>query len=306
MVPYGIDASGIYDVSSGEWQQPSLFGGGEYTRRRQVAVGFGVKMFLDDASPSGVIAGRKLARDTAIVNGSGGEFSALRNGYEMAQRMAAVADLQHAVGGVRLEMVWDTPGGAAPTVAGTYRLEVRVTDRRASRSASCPSCNCPTPARAPNDRSVRSPRVDRTGDTADDVARWNAAELTGWPTLDMAGSMAADPRFVLAADPQGADVTDAAGVARFDVDDSRARLGTRLPHAGADRERRSVLGHRRAGSGHLERATAVGLGASGGRRARWSDGSWCARPSTRSTCRATATCRVSCSPCSPVARPSPR
>ena len=29
--------------------------------------------------------------------------------------------------------------------------------------------------------------------------------------------MAADPRFVLAADPQGADVTDAAGVARFDV-----------------------------------------------------------------------------------------
>ena len=128
VVPYGIDASGAYDVSSGEWQQPSLFGGGEYTRRRQVAVGFGVKMFVDDVSPSGVIAGRKLARDTSIVNGSGGEFSALRNGYQMAQRMAAVADLQHAVGGVRLEMVWGTPDGAAPTVAGTYRLDVRATD----------------------------------------------------------------------------------------------------------------------------------------------------------------------------------
>ena len=110
VAPYGIDASGAYDVSSGEWQQPSLFGGGEYTRRRQVAVGFGVKMFVDDVSPSGVIAGRKLARDTAIVNGSGGEFSALRNGYAMAQRMAAVADLQHAVGGVRLEMVWAHAG----------------------------------------------------------------------------------------------------------------------------------------------------------------------------------------------------
>ena len=128
VVPYGIDASGAYDVPSGEWQQPALFGGGEYTRRRQVAVGFGVKMFVDDVSPSGVIAGRKLARDTSIVNGSGGEFSALRNGYQMAQRMAAVADLQHAVGGVRLEMVWGTPDGAAPTVAGTYRLDVRATD----------------------------------------------------------------------------------------------------------------------------------------------------------------------------------
>ena len=128
VVPYGIDASGMYDVSSGEWQEPSLFGGGEYTRRRHVAVGFGVKMFVEDVSPSGVIAGRKLARDTAIVNGSGGEFSALRNGYLMAQRMAAVAELQHAVGGVRLEMVWDTPDGAPPTVAGTYRLDVRVTD----------------------------------------------------------------------------------------------------------------------------------------------------------------------------------
>ncbi len=64
---------------------------------------------------------------------------------------------------------------------------------------------------------MRSPRVDRTGDTVDDLARWNAARLTGWPTLDMAGSMAADARFALAANPLGADVTDAAGIARFDV-----------------------------------------------------------------------------------------
>ncbi len=51
VVPYGIDASGGYDVVTGEWQQPSLFGGGEYTRRRQVAVNFGVKMFLEDVEP---------------------------------------------------------------------------------------------------------------------------------------------------------------------------------------------------------------------------------------------------------------
>ncbi|HUV17074.1 MAG TPA: hypothetical protein VMW33_01215, partial [Ilumatobacteraceae bacterium] len=81
VVPYGIDASGPYDVATGEWQHPSLFGGGEYTRRRHVAVNFGVKMFVEDVSPSGAVAGLKLARDTAVVNGSGGEFAALRNGY---------------------------------------------------------------------------------------------------------------------------------------------------------------------------------------------------------------------------------
>ena len=236
--PYGIDASGAYDVSSGEWQQPSLFGGGEYTRRRQVAVGFGVKMFVDDVSPSGVIAGRKLARDTAIVNGSGGEFSALRNGYEMAQRMAAVADLQHAVGGVRLEMVWNTPGGAAPTVAGTYRLDVRATDSTGKPVGLVPVVQLSDIGMGA-ERSVGAvATVDRSGDTADDLARWNAAELTGWPTLDMAGSMAADARFALAANPQGADVTDTAGVARFDVaipgPDWELAFHTQAPTANVD------------------------------------------------------------------------
>ncbi len=221
VVPYGIDASGAYDASSGEWLQPALFGGGEYTRRRHVAVGFGVKMFVEDISPSGVIAGRTLARDTAIVNGSGGEFSALRNGYQMAQRMAAVADLQHAVGGARLEMVWDTPDGAAPTVAGTYKLDVRATDTTGKPVGFVPVVQL-SDLGIGADRSIGAvATVDRSGDTAhdlaDDLARWNAAELTGWPTFDMAGSMAADARFALAANPQGADVTDTAGVARFDV-----------------------------------------------------------------------------------------
>ncbi len=238
VVPYGIDASGAYDVSSGEWQQPSLFGGGEYTRRRQVAVGFGVKMFLDDVSPSGVISGRKLARDTAIVNGSGGEFSALRNGYEMAQRMTAVADIQHAVGGVRLEMVWATPGGAAPTVAGTYRLDVRATDSTGKPVGFVPVVQLSDTGMGA-ERSVGAvASVDRTDDTADDLARWNAAELSGWPTLDMAGSMAADPRFVLAANPQGADVTDTTGVARFHVaipgPDWELAFHTQAPTANVD------------------------------------------------------------------------
>ncbi len=238
VAPYGIDASGAYDLASGEWQQPSLFGGGEYTRRRHVAVGFGVKMMVDDVSPSGVIAGRKLARDTAIVNGSGGEFSALRNGYEMAQRMAAVADIQHAVGGVRLEMLWDTPGGAAPTDAGTYHLDVRATDSAGKPVGLVPVVQL-SDIGIGTDRSVGAvATVNRTGDTADDLARWNAAELTGWPTFDMAGSMAVDARFALAANPQSADITDAAGVARFDVTipgpDWELAFHTQAPTANVD------------------------------------------------------------------------
>ena len=238
VAPYGIDASGAYDVASGEWQQPSLSGGGEYTRRRQVAVGFGVKMMVEDVSPSGVIAGRKLARDTAIINGSGGEFSALRNGYEMAQRMAAVADVQHAVGGVRLEMVWATPDGAAPTVAGTYRLDVRASDSTGKPVGLVPVVQL-SEIGIDSNRSVGAvATVNRTGDSADDIARWNAADSTGWPTFDMAGSMAADARFALAANPQGADVTDTAGVARFDVaipgPDWELAFHTQAPTADAD------------------------------------------------------------------------
>ncbi len=70
----------------------------------------------------------KLARDTAVVNGSGANFAALRNGYTMAQQFARVADAQHAVGGVHLDPEWRTIDGSQPTSAGTHPLEVRVTD----------------------------------------------------------------------------------------------------------------------------------------------------------------------------------
>jgi hypothetical protein len=89
VVPYGISEVGSYDVVTGEWQHPSLLGGGEYTRRRQIAVNFGVRMFLEDVSPSGAAAGRKLARDTAVIRGSGSNFGPLVNGYQMATQIAA-------------------------------------------------------------------------------------------------------------------------------------------------------------------------------------------------------------------------
>ena len=217
VVPYGIDSSGPYDVASGEWQQPSLLGGGEYTRRRHVAVNFGVKMFLDDVSPSGAVAGLKLARDTSVVNGTGGEFSALRNGYVMAQRLATVAEIQHAVGGVQLQMVWSTPDGAAPASPGSHAVEVRATDGTGKPVGYIPIV-------VMSDIGIDGARtigatasVDRTGDTADDTARWNAAAALGWPTMDMAGALAADARFGVGANPAGADVTDSGGVARFTV-----------------------------------------------------------------------------------------
>ena len=217
VVPYGIDSSGPYDVGSGEWQQPSLFGGGEYTRRRQVAVNFGVKMFLDDVSPSGAVAGLKLARDTAVVNGSGGEFSALRNGYVMAQRLATVAEIQHAVGGVHLQMVWSTPDGVAPAGPGNHAVEVRATDGTGKPVGYVPIV-------VMSDIGIDGARtigatasVDRTGDSVDDTARWAAAAALGWPTMDMAGTLATDARFGVGANPAGADVTDSSGVARFAV-----------------------------------------------------------------------------------------
>ena len=217
VVPYGIDASGGYDVVTGEWQQPSLLGGGEYTRRRQVAVNFGVKMFLEDVSPSGVAAGRKLAPDTAIVNGSGGEFAALRNGYAMAQRMVTVAERQHAVGGVTLRMTWATPDGAAPRAAGSYPLEVRATDSTGKPVGFVPVVQL-SEIGIDTNRSVGAVAiVNGSRDTADDAARWQAAEQTGWPTLDMGGRLTMDPRFSVGWNPQAADVTDEAGIARFDV-----------------------------------------------------------------------------------------
>ena len=217
VVPYGIDASGPYHVATGEWQQPSLFGGGEYTRRRHVAVNFGVKMFVEDVSPGGAVAGLKLARDTAVVNGSGGEFAALRNGYVIARYMARIADAQHAVGGVRLQMVWATSDGQAPAGPGTYALEVRATDGTGK-----PVGHVPVVALSyvgiDGARTVGAvASVNRSGDTADDAARWNAAAALAWPTMDMAGALAADARFGLGGNPDSADVTDAAGIARFDV-----------------------------------------------------------------------------------------
>ncbi len=217
VVPYGIDASGEYDIASGEWRQPLLFGGGEYTRRRHVAVNFGVKMFVEDVSPSGAVAGLKLARDTAVVDGSGGEFSALRNGYAMAKRLVDVAEAQHAVGGVRLQMVWAAPDGSAPTELGTHQLEVRASDATGKPVGFVPVV-------ALSDIGIDGARtidavatVDRSADSPDDTARWVAAEQLGWPTMEMAATMAPDPRFALTANPLSADVTDASGVARFDV-----------------------------------------------------------------------------------------
>ena len=238
VVPYGIDASGPYDVTSGEWLQPTLFGGGEYTRRRQVAVNFGVRMFVEDVSPSGVAAGRKLARDTAIVHGSGGEFSALRNGYSMAQRMADVAELQHAVGGIHLALSWGTPGGEPPTAAGSHPLAVRVTDGAGKPVGHVPVLQLNATGIDGN-RSVDTvATVDHVGDTADDFARWNAAGLAGWPTWDMGGSMAADARFALPTNPAAADITDAAGVARFTVSvpgpDWKLAFHAQAPTADAD------------------------------------------------------------------------
>lgn len=217
VLPYGIDASGRYDVTSGEWQQPSLFGGGEYTRRRHVAVNFGVKMFVDDVSPNGAVAGLKLARDTAVVNGSGGEFSALGNGYVMAQRLARVAEVQHAVGGVRLDVTWATPDGAAPTAPGTYALTVRAADSTGKPVGYVPVIVL-SDIGIDGARTVgAAATVDRSGDSADDTARWNAAESVGWPTMEMAGRLALDPRFALGTNPLGADVTDASGSAHFDI-----------------------------------------------------------------------------------------
>ena len=217
VVPYGIDASGPYDVVSGEWQQPSLLGGGEYTRRRQVAVNFGVKMFVEDVSPTGVAAGRTLARDTAVVGGTDGNFSALRNGYVIAQRMAAVADVLHAVGGLQLAVVWRTTDGRAPDAAGTYPVEVHATDSMGKAVGFVPIVQLSDVGIDGNRSIGTTAAVNQSADSPDDAARWSAAHSTGWPTWAMDWRMADDSRFVLPTNPLGADVADAHGVARFDI-----------------------------------------------------------------------------------------
>ncbi len=217
VVPYGIDASGAYDVAAGEWLQPALFGGGEYTRRRHIAVNFGVKMFLEDVSPSGIAAGRKLARDTAIVDGSGGDYTALRDGYTMAQRMASSAEIQSAVGGVRLEMRWSTATGAPPTEAGTYPLDVLAIDTMGKPVGFVPVVQLSDVGIDANRSKDARASVLQSTDNVDDAARRHAAVVTGWPTWDMVGEMAADARFAVGANPAAAAVTDSAGVARFDV-----------------------------------------------------------------------------------------
>ena len=218
VVPYGIDDTGSYNATTGEWEHPSLFGGGEYTRRRQVAVNFGVRMFLEDQSPTGVAAGRKLARDTAVVDGSGGEFSALSNGYRVAQVLADTADVQHAVGGLSLRMVWATPDGSPPTAPGTYHLEVHATDSTGHHVGYVPILQLSTVGIGDN-RSVNTvARVDNTGDTPADLARWNAATATGWPVWQMNALLTTDPRFEVRTNPAAADVADRDGVAHFVVE----------------------------------------------------------------------------------------
>ncbi len=223
VVPYGIDASGPYDVASGEWAQPTLFGAGEYTRRRHVAVNFGVKMFVEDVSPSGVAAGRKLARDSAVVDGSGDNYPALRAGYDMAQRLTRVAEIQHAVGGVRLDLQWDTSDGEAPRTPGTYALEVRVTDAAGKPVGLVPVVQV-SEVGLDGKRSIGAVAAhDASTSTGDDDARRAAAVATGWPTMDMAQRMADDDRFLLGAAPASAAVTDTDGSARFDVTIDRER-----------------------------------------------------------------------------------
>lgn len=236
VVPYGIDASGTYDVASGEWLQPSLFGGGEYTRRRQIAVNFGVKMFLDDVSPSRAVAGLKLARDTEVVNGSGGDFPALRSGYAMAQRMATTAEIQHAVGGVRLQMVWATPNGDAPTTTGTFRVNVHATDATGKPVGFVPVVQLSQLGIGEARSAHATASADDSADSPDDIARRVAAEAAGWPTWDMGGRSIDDDRFAVGANPRAADVTDAAGIARFDVtiDSSGWELAFHSQAPGAD------------------------------------------------------------------------
>ncbi len=226
VVPYGINDGGNYDVATGEWEHPFLLGGGEYTRRRQVAVNFGARMFLEDLSPSGVAAGRKLARDTSIVNGSGGDFAALRWGYTVAQYMADVAEAQSAIGGILLTMVWGTPNGLPPTSPGTYPLEVIVTDSTGRRVGLVPVLQLSGVGIGSNRSVAATAAVDNSGDSSDDMARWNAASATGWPVWGMVGLLATDARFVVgtgsgpgAGGPtsSAADVADRSGVARFDV-----------------------------------------------------------------------------------------
>ena len=218
VVPYGIDDTGSYNATTGEWEHPSLFGGGEYARRRQVAVNFGVRMFLEDQSPTGVAAGRKLARDTAVVDGSGGEFSALSNGYRVAQVLADTADVQHAVGGLSLQMVWATPDGSPPTAPGTYPLEVHATDSTGHHVGYVPILQLSTVGVGDN-RSVSTvARVDNTGDTPADLARWNAATATGWPVWQMNALLTTDPRFEVRTNSAAADVADRDGIAHFTVE----------------------------------------------------------------------------------------
>ena len=218
VVPYGIDATGSYDVATGEWSHPALGTAGTITRRRQVAVNFGVRMFLEDVSPFGVAAGRKLARDTAVVNGSRGDFAALRNGYSVAQRLATVAERQHAVGGVRVSMEWATSSGEAPTEPGTYPLEVHVSDVSGKPVGFGPVLQLSATGLDGNRSRHAKARVDDRRDSADDRARTDAARATGWPDWAMEYRHADDERFAVSERGDAADVADASGVARFQVE----------------------------------------------------------------------------------------
>lgn len=222
VVPYGIHARpgesiGPYDVASGEWQHPLLRGGGEYTRRRHVAVNFGMRMFLEDVSPTGAARGRKLARDSAVVDGSGGEFSALRNGYLVARRMASVAEVQAAVGGLQLELHWLTPGGATPTRPGRYGLEVRVRDGAGDPVGWVPVFQLSSTG-IDGARSSATTATAIGAPSAAERVRYDASVAAGWPTWNMGKRLVTDPRFAVATDPEAAALANRGGIARFDVD----------------------------------------------------------------------------------------
>jgi T-Q ester bond containing domain len=225
VVPYGITAAGGLNQVTGEWEHPSLFSQGDngYTRRRHVAGNMGVRMFLADVSDPNefVGAGTTLARDAGVVNGQGGDFAAAQAAYSVAQVEASVAERMSQVGGIGLELVWQTPGNQPPDQAGVYALEVRVTDSTDTEVGFVPVLQLTGDGIDGCTSQNAIAVVDNSMDDADDIARWVAADQSDWPTFDWTMQLRNDNRFALNAPwPDAwltADVADGNGVARFNV-----------------------------------------------------------------------------------------
>ena len=177
-------------------------------------------MFLEDLSPTGVAAGRKLARDTAVVDGSGGDFAALSNGYQVAQYMADAADVQSrrrrplAADGLAHTRRARRRPPPAPTRSrcivadctgrprrdGAGAPAVRRRDRRRT-GRSAPSPGSTTPSTRPTTSLAGTP-----------------PPATGWPVWQMTALLTTDPRFDgrRPTRPRPTSPT-VSGVARFDV-----------------------------------------------------------------------------------------